>query len=91
MPTLADLSRQLAARTVTSRDLVEQSLGRIADPAGEGARAFTAVDAEGARAAADFVDSQRRRGACRMSFCSNAPVRGRSGAGRCCGIRLGST
>lgn len=62
MPTLAELARQLAERSVTSRELVERSLDLIADPAGEGARAFTSVDAEGARAAADFVDSQRRRG-----------------------------
>lgn len=62
MPTLAELARQLADRKTTSRALVEASLAAIADPAGEGARAFTAVDAEGARAAADFADSQRRRG-----------------------------
>lgn len=62
MPTLAELSRQLADFTVTSRDLVERSLALIADPAGEGARTFTRVDAEGARAAADLVDLQRKRG-----------------------------
>lgn len=62
MPTLAELSRQLADFKVTSRDLVERSLALIADPAGEGARAFTRVDAEGARAAADLVDVQRKRG-----------------------------
>lgn len=62
MQTLADLSRLLADRKVTSRELVERSLALISDPAGEGARAFTVVDAEGARAAADFADSQRRRG-----------------------------
>jgi len=62
MQTLAALSRQLADHKVTSRELVERSLALIADPAGEGARAFTAVYAEGARAAADFADSQRRRG-----------------------------
>ncbi len=62
MPTIAELSRQLADHKITSRDLVERSLALIADPAGEGARTFVTVDAEGARAAADFVDSQRRRG-----------------------------
>ena len=62
MHTLADLSRQLAERKVTSRELVERSLALIADPSGEGARIFTAVDAAGARAAADFADSQRSRG-----------------------------
>ena len=49
MNTLADLSRQLAERKVTSRELVERSLALIADPSGEGARIFTAVDAAGAR------------------------------------------
>jgi aspartyl-tRNA(Asn)/glutamyl-tRNA(Gln) amidotransferase subunit A len=44
------------------RDLVEQALANISDPAGEGARAFIKVDAEGARAAADFQDQLRRRG-----------------------------
>jgi aspartyl-tRNA(Asn)/glutamyl-tRNA(Gln) amidotransferase subunit A len=62
MPTLAELSRHLAERKLTSRDLVERALALIADPAGEGARAFVAIDAEGARAAADFVDAQRKRG-----------------------------
>lgn len=62
MHTLADLARQLAESRTTSRDLVERALARIADPAGEGARAFVAVDAGGARAAADFVDQQRKRG-----------------------------
>jgi aspartyl-tRNA(Asn)/glutamyl-tRNA(Gln) amidotransferase subunit A len=62
MQTLAELSRQLAERKTTSRELVERALALIADPAGEGARAFTAVDAEGARAAADLVDLQRKRG-----------------------------
>ena len=62
MQTLAELSRQLAERKTTSRDLVERALAQIADPAGEGARTFIAVDAEGARAAADLVDLQRKRG-----------------------------
>jgi aspartyl-tRNA(Asn)/glutamyl-tRNA(Gln) amidotransferase subunit A len=62
MPTLADLSRQLADFKLTSRDLVERALALIADPPGEGARAFVRVDAEGARAAANFVDLQRKRG-----------------------------
>ena len=46
---------------VTSRELVEQGLAKISDPAGEGARAFIRVDAEGARAAADYQDQLRRR------------------------------
>jgi aspartyl-tRNA(Asn)/glutamyl-tRNA(Gln) amidotransferase subunit A len=62
MMTLEGLSRQLREGKTTSRELVERSLAKIVDPAGEGARAFIKVDAEGARAAADFNDSQRKRG-----------------------------
>lgn len=62
MQTLDQLAEGLASGKLTSRGLVEQSLAAIADPAGEGARTFTSVDAEGARAAADFADHQRRAG-----------------------------
>lgn len=62
MHTLAQLSHDLATGRTTSRDLVERSLAAIADPAGEGSRTFIAVDAEGARAAADFADRQRKAG-----------------------------
>ena len=55
MTTLAHLATELAEGRLTSRGLVEQSLAAIADPAGEGARAFISADAEGARAAADFA------------------------------------
>ena len=47
---------------MTSRELVEQALARIADPAGEGARAFVKVYAETARAEADHSDRLRRAG-----------------------------
>ena len=60
--TLAQLSRRLAEGHITSRELVEHAIASIADPAGEGARTFISVDAEGARAAADFADLQRKRG-----------------------------
>ena len=40
MWTVAGLGEALAGGKVTSRSLVEQALGRIADPGGEGARAF---------------------------------------------------
>ena len=60
MRTLAQLAGELASGTVTSRELVERSLAAIADPAGEGERAFLSVDAEGARAAADYADGQRK-------------------------------
>ena len=45
-----------------SRDLVEQCLARIEAPDGEGARAFVRVQAEAARAAADFHDRMRALG-----------------------------
>lgn len=62
MRTLAQLAQDLGENRVTSRELVERSLAAIADPAGEGARAFITVDAEGARAAAEFADAQRKAG-----------------------------
>jgi len=45
-----------------SRDRLEQALVRIADPAGEGARACLTVYGEAARAAADAADARRRAG-----------------------------
>ncbi len=62
MQTISVLSEALAAGKTTSRQLVEDCLGRIADPAGEGARAFIKVDAAGARASADAMDLLRKVG-----------------------------
>ncbi len=62
MPTLTELAGALDAGRTTSRALVEDCLARIADPAGEGARTFIAVQAEAARAQADTVDTMRRHG-----------------------------
>jgi aspartyl-tRNA(Asn)/glutamyl-tRNA(Gln) amidotransferase subunit A len=62
MRTLKDLARDLEQGRTSSRALVEDSLHRIADPAGEGARVFLKVDAEGARASADYQDGLRKRG-----------------------------
>src|SRR5689334_2991804 len=45
-----------------ARDRLEQALGRIADPKGEGSRACLTVYAEAARAAADAADARRRAG-----------------------------
>jgi len=59
---LQALAEDLANGRTTSRALVDACLERIADPAGEGKRVFTHVDGEGARAQADFVDAQRKRG-----------------------------
>jgi aspartyl-tRNA(Asn)/glutamyl-tRNA(Gln) amidotransferase subunit A len=61
--TLIELSRRLASGETTSRALIEESLARIADPEGEGARAFLTVYAERARAEADAIDAARKRGA----------------------------
>ena len=62
MRTLNDLAAALAVGKTTSRQLVEDCLARIADPAGEGARAFIRVDADTARATADAMDTLRRAG-----------------------------
>jgi aspartyl-tRNA(Asn)/glutamyl-tRNA(Gln) amidotransferase subunit A len=62
MRTLDDAALALAAQTHSSRDLVEACLARIADPAGEGARAFVKVYEVQSRAAADAMDLLRRAG-----------------------------
>lgn len=66
--TLEALAEALAAGRVAARDLVEESLARIAEPGGQGATAFAEVDAEGARAAADAQDGLRRAGAIGSRF-----------------------
>lgn len=60
--TIVELARLLASQKITSRQLVEQALAAIKDPAGEGARTFLLVHENEALAAADRVDAQRRRG-----------------------------
>ncbi len=65
MWTVAQLGRELAGGKTTSRELVEQALARIADPAGEGARAFLKVYADSARAEAEHSDRLRRSGVVR--------------------------
>jgi aspartyl-tRNA(Asn)/glutamyl-tRNA(Gln) amidotransferase subunit A len=62
MKTLSELARRLGAGETTSRRLVEECLARVADPNGEGARAFLKVHAGTARAAADYYDSLRAHG-----------------------------
>ncbi|HET7197190.1 MAG TPA: amidase family protein, partial [Burkholderiales bacterium] len=73
MWTVAQLGAGLAAGRTTSRELVEQALARIADPAGEGSRAFMKVYAEGARAEADHCDRLRKAGV-RRSPVDGLPV-----------------
>lgn len=65
MATAAQLAADLAAGRTTARALVEEALARIADPEGEGARAFVRVDAEEARRRADASDARRRGGTVR--------------------------
>lgn len=48
--------------TASSRDRLEQALTRIADPAGEGARACLTVYADTARKAADAADARKKSG-----------------------------
>ncbi len=62
MWTVEALSGDLAAGRTTSRALVETALARIAEPAGEGARAFMKVYADSARADADQADRLRKAG-----------------------------
>ncbi|CCD91969.1 putative Glu-tRNA amidotransferase [Bradyrhizobium sp. ORS 375] len=62
-PTLAALADDLAAGRTTSRKLVEDCLARIADPAGEGQRAFIHVDKDAALSAADGMDALRKANA----------------------------
>jgi len=71
--TLENLARQLSQGTVTSRDLVERCLSRIADSDGEGARAFIHVNADGARLQADAIDKLRAAGA-ELSPLAGIPV-----------------
>ncbi|HEX9396373.1 MAG TPA: amidase [Burkholderiales bacterium] len=73
MWTVAQLGADLAAGRTSSRELVEQALARIADPAGEGARAFLQVHAERARSDADYADRLRKAGV-RRSPVDGLPV-----------------
>ena len=67
MQTIAKAAAYLAAGG-KSRALIEESLARISDKAGEGARTFLKVDAEQAIAAADFHDRMRAHGAAPSRF-----------------------
>src|SRR5712671_2081267 len=58
-PTLASVAADLESGATCARKLVEQCLAKIADPAGEGARAFIHVDKDAALNAADAMDRLR--------------------------------
>jgi aspartyl-tRNA(Asn)/glutamyl-tRNA(Gln) amidotransferase subunit A len=73
MWTVAQLGADLAAGRTTGRELVEQALARIADPAGEGVRAFLKVYGENARADAEYSDRLRKAGV-RRSPVDGLPV-----------------
>lgn len=61
--TVHELATALAAGQIRARTLVDEALDRIADPNGEGSRAFMSVAAESARAQADEIDRKRAAGA----------------------------
>jgi len=73
MTTVAQLSAALEHGTTTSRALVEEALGRIAERSGEGSRAFLKVYAESARVHAERSDRLRKRGV-RRSPIDGLPV-----------------
>src|SRR5690349_19599546 len=66
--TLAALADDLANGRTSARKLVEECLGRIADPAGEGQRAFIHVDRDAALDAADAMDRLRKARAAPSPF-----------------------
>lgn len=67
-PTLASLAADLAAGRTSARKLVDECLAKIADKAGEGARVFIHVDAEGVIAAAEAMDRLREINAAPSPF-----------------------
>ncbi len=73
MWTVAQLAADLDAGRTSSRKLTEEALARIADPAGEGKRAFIRGYAESALAAADYADRLRKSGV-RRSLVDGLPV-----------------
>ncbi|HON31295.1 MAG TPA: amidase [Ottowia sp.] len=64
-PTIEHLSHELAAGRTTAVALAEAALARARDPAGEGARVFTALGTERALAAARASDLLRAAGVVR--------------------------
>src|SRR5215470_17915610 len=66
--TLATLADDLANGRTSARRLVEECLARIADPGGEGQRAFIHVDKDAALEAADAMDRLRKANAAPSRF-----------------------
>jgi aspartyl-tRNA(Asn)/glutamyl-tRNA(Gln) amidotransferase subunit A len=62
MRAIDDIAADLGAGRTTSRALIEETLGRIAEPSGEGSRTFIKVHADQARAMADAADALRKVG-----------------------------
>lgn len=69
MQSLLTLAEKLEAGETFSVELVEAALAAIADPHGEGGRAFVCVDAQGARRDAEQADRLRRSGQAPSRFC----------------------
>src|SRR5436189_3077399 len=67
-PTLATLADDLANGRTDARKLVEECLAKIADPAGEGRRAFIHVDKAAAIEAAEAMDRLRKANAAPSRF-----------------------
>jgi aspartyl-tRNA(Asn)/glutamyl-tRNA(Gln) amidotransferase subunit A len=67
-PTLAKLADDLEAGRSSARKLIEECLAKIADPAGEGQRAFIHVDKDAALEAADAMDRLRKANAAPSRF-----------------------
>src|SRR3984885_9783057 len=67
-PTLAALADALDAGRTSARQLVEECIAKIADPAGEGQRAFIHVDKDAALDAADAMDHLRKANAAPSRF-----------------------
>jgi aspartyl-tRNA(Asn)/glutamyl-tRNA(Gln) amidotransferase subunit A len=57
--TIPQLTKDLRAGVVSARQLVEEALDRIDDPAGEGARTFMTVWQDRARDLADYIDRHK--------------------------------
>src|ERR1700731_4334429 len=67
-PTLATLADDLESGRTSARKLVEDCIAKIADPSGEGQRAFIHVDKDAAIAAADAMDHLRKAKAAPSRF-----------------------